>query len=352
MKGNIYWRFGKPIVRFKGVYKTCQSLQEAERVLTGLRFKEDEGTFDVRDYQKDQPLGFENLGKHWVDIRRDDVRCIRNLNYHIRLASAFFGNRNVKEIGYAELEDFLRSLPAKLSAKSKKNIFTTLHTFWGWVHKRYKFPIPEFPQIKFELNWRNTVDKETQARIIEEVKRISYHINPKIWIGIKWLATYISIRPIELINIKEGDFDLSLGVVNVRYNKENKSKIVPLLDEDIELAKSFPQALPSVYFFRHGRRKGVARRHRHRFGKDYLYSWWRIACKNCGVDGVDLYGGTRHSSVRALRERFTPDQIKKATMHHTNAAFERYYQIELEDTRKVYRGTTQKGEVVEMRKAK
>jgi len=63
--------------------------------------------------------------------------------------------------------------------------------------------------------------------------------------------TYISIRPIELRHVKEEDFDFNLGVVNIRYNKEQKPKIVPLLDEDIELVKSFLRGLPQLHFFRH-----------------------------------------------------------------------------------------------------
>jgi hypothetical protein len=46
---------------------------------------------------------------------------------------------------------------------------------------------------------------------------------------------------------------------------------------------------------------------------------------------VDLYSGTEHSSATALRKFRSPEQIKKATMHTTNKAFERYFQIELED---------------------
>jgi integrase len=199
--------------------------------------------------------------------------------------------------------------------------------------------MPKFPEIRFELAWRRTVDKETQSAIIDEVRRISWDINPKIWIGIKWLATYISIRPIELIQIREGDFDLGLGVVNVRYNKERRPKTVPMLDEDITLVRSFPTALPTLYFFRHGPRRGLPAAKRHRFGKDYLYSWWKQACANLGIAGVDLYGGTRHSSARALREYCSPEQIKRATMHTTNKAFERYFQIELDDIRAIYQNT-------------
>ncbi len=155
-----------------------------------------------------------------------------------------------------------------------------------------------------------------------------------------------------MINIKEGDFDLSLGVVNVQYNKEKKPKIVPLLKEDIELIKSFPRALPQVYFFRHDKRKGVSEKKRNKFGKDYLYTWWKLACKNLDVENVDLYGGTRHSSVKALRDQFTPEQIKKASMHSTNVAFERYFKLELDDVKNIYRKTKKenkkKGKVIKI----
>jgi integrase len=123
---------------------------------------------------------------------------------------------------------------------------------------------------------------------------------------------------------REWQMDLSedypyLGVVNVRHNKEKKPKIVPLLDEDIKLVKSLPRGLPHLYFFRHGKRKGLTSSKAGRFGNDYLYKWWKIACRNLGIEGVDLYGGTRHSSARGLREFCSPEQIKKATMHSTNA---------------------------------
>ena len=72
------------------------------------------------------------------------------------------------------------------------------------------------------------------------------------------------------------------------------------------------------------------------FNKGRLYKWWKRGCARIGVEGVDLYGGTRHSSVTALREHFTPEEIKRATMHSTNQAFERYYQADREELRKIY----------------
>lgn len=63
------------------------------------------------------------------------------------------------------------------------------------------------------------------------------------------------------------------------------------------------------------------------------------ACSNLGVEGVDMYGGTRHSSAVALREFATPEQIRRATMHSTNKAFERYYMVSREELQDVYQAT-------------
>jgi hypothetical protein len=61
-------------------------------------------------------------------------------------------------------------------------------------------------------------------------------------------------------------------------------------------------------------------------------------------DEVGLYGGTWHSSAIALRRFRTPEMIKHATMHSTNKAFERYFRIESEDLRDIYRDTVRKDE--------
>lgn len=195
-----------------------------------------------------------------------------------------------------------------LSSKSRSNARSCLHDFWKWLLKRREIHIsemPDFPEVPFELAFRKTVGKETQEQILEEVKRISYEINPRIWIGIKWLSTYFSIRPGELV-------------------------------------RSLPRSFSEMPFFRHfkgigGATPGSA------FGPRYLYKWWVKACQNLGIEGVDLYAGTRHSTVIALGELFTPEELKHASMHSTNKAFERYFRVKPEAVRNVYEAGRRKG---------
>lgn len=327
-------------IKFKGICKRFTSYEEACRFLTGIRFKTDEHTFDARDYKTDNPLGFAALADKYLDVKIKKIkpRSYNNTRNYMHQAIDHFKGTSIKEINYAEIEDFLYCR-TNISDKTRANMKSVLHDFWTWLKKRRIVEgVPEMPSITFQLGFRKTIDKETQQAIIDEVKRCSFNINPKIWLGIKWLATYISIRPGELIRIVEGDFDLRNKLVLIPDPKEKRPKYVPLLDEDIEIIKSFPPAIPTIPFFRHpkgvsGATEGEA------FGPRLLYKWWKIACTNLGIGDVDLYGGTRHSSAKALRHAFSPEQIKRATMHSTNKAFERYFSMELDDVRNIYAGT-------------
>ena len=330
-------------VRFRGIRRRFSSYDDANHFLSGLRFKADEGSFDKRDYATDNPLGFENFVKKYL-LTKTNLKSYRDIQTHLKKAVSFFDQTNIKTIQYGELEDFLLVLDG-LADKTKHNVMSDIHAFFAWACKREKqISMPEFPKVEYELGWRNTIGPDVQQDILDELFRISYDKNPKIYIGVKWLMTYISIRPNEMRNIKEGDFDFNLGVVLIRDPKEKGSKTVPLLPEDIETIKSFPKALPHLFFFRHGRYKGVSDKTRHQFGKDYFYYWWKKACRNLGIEGVDLYGGTRHSTARAMRLIHTPEQIKRATMHKTNKAFDRYFQIQLEDVRELYDMGTIRGQ--------
>lgn len=324
------------MVMFGGLCKRFRSYETAHRFLTGVRFKTDEATYDKRDYQRDNPLGFTNMSNKWMGYHLNTVRpgTQKNIKTHLHHAQSYFLNRNVKDLRFGDFEDFIQTLI--LSDKTKHNIISTIHHFYVWMKHRQEIVIlPDFPVVNFELGYRQTIDKETQRAVIEEIGRICP--NKKVYLGIKWLATYISIRPGEMIRLKEGDIDLGNGYLYFPAPKEKKFKSVPILPEDVESLRSFVLSFPAMPFFRHdGGLQGVASGQP--FGEKYFYKWWVRACKNLKIEGIDLYGGTRHSSVRALRKYRTPEEIKEAAMSATNKAFERYMgRPEDADIRSVYR---------------
>ncbi|MBW2042849.1 MAG: hypothetical protein JRI76_12595 [Deltaproteobacteria bacterium] len=344
MKGNIYPTKTGFIVRFgRNISKWFKYRPDAERFLNHLRYETDNGTFDNRDYQSDKPLSFSKLADKWLEKKRNRIKpkSFNNLKNYMNKAKKEWKDTNIKKIGYAEIEDFFDS-QVDLSAKTKSNMKSCLHDFWNWLLQRKvitRDQLPEFPQTPFELGWRNIIAIETQQQIIHKVKELSYSINPKIWLGLRWLSIYgIRMRPGEMLNLKEEDIQRKIGdfgALIIPHPKEKKPKIIFLLEEDYRILKQIPRGLPDLYFFRH--EKGIKGcKGGQKFGEKYLYKWWKKACAELGIHDVDLYGGTRHSTVTAAGEHFTPEQIKQATGHATNKAFERYFQKDARGAENVF----------------
>ena len=81
-----------------------------------------------------------------------------------------------------------------------------LHDFFQWLIKREVITYaPSFPEIKVKLSYRQTIGKETQSAILDELEKIAPF---KVWLGIRWLCTYIAILALgNLVQSREQDID-------------------------------------------------------------------------------------------------------------------------------------------------
>ena len=326
--------FGKKTKRFKDFFT-------AERFLNGLRFKEDEGTFDIRDYmEKDNPLLFSKLVQEWLNQKKPKMKpggwqSIKALMAHTERAWA---NTYIKNLGYAEVEDLLNGL--ELSSKTKHNLLATLKQFWKWVVRRHKIdPIEDWPEIgTVVMKYRKLVNLEDQEAIIQNIKE--HESQWRIWLCIKWLATYSDCRPGEMLSLKEGDIDRAQGLITIKGDatKEHREDVIPLTREDWGLIKSLPLNFDQdAFFFRHDGSRGHAEAGKP-FSRKMLWAAWKRACSRLGIEGVDLYGGTKHSTLTGLRTRgcVTYEEARKMSGHTTNKAFDRYLKLEAAPMRELY----------------
>ena len=327
---KVIWRNNCQVRFGREHHKRFTTVDEAERHLTFLRVQTDRGEFDQREWAKDQPLSFYSLRKKFHAQKKESgisKKQIQHIAHVLKVAGKSWDRLQVREIAEAEIEDFFLTL--KVSGKTKKNYHAVLHNFWTWVVRREKrrsgLSMPEFPEIKFKLAWRNIVSMDDQATILDEVKRLTFDINPRLWLGIKLLSMYPKVRPAEMLDVKEGHINLKENWILFPDPKEGVPKFIHLLPEHSELIREIrgPKGLPDMYFFRHvkahsGVKAGT------RFGQKQFRMWWNRACKNLGIEGVDLYGGTKHSTVTALGQELTPEQIQRGVTGHVSDAFKRY----------------------------
>jgi len=322
--------------KFGPICRHFDSYKAAEMELVSLNCKRLEGNFDARDYQvKARPLAFDRLAQEWLDLKATEVKPAswRSLAAGVRKAIEAWGQTNIKNIQFAQVQDFFRDYPG--APKSRANAFHALKQFWAWVHDRYEVPLlPKWPRLgPVEMAFRDTVDLPTQEAIINDIKA---HEPFRVWLCVKWLSCYIGIRPGEMRSLTEGQVDRQRGFLIIPHPKEKRPKIIPLIKEDIEIVRGLPLAFDSAMpFFRHESKGALGGR---AFGHDQLYRAWRRACARLGVKGVSLYPGTKHSTAMGYREIYTPEQIMSLTLHSTSTAFRRYFQTAGEDLRQLLEG--------------
>jgi len=143
-------------------------------------------------------------------------------------------------------------------------------------------------------------------------------------------------------------FSSRSAVLVFPQQKEREPKYIHLIQEvadEIQESQKLCPAMPSMYFFRHLKRRNGLKLGT-KFGPMYLNKWWKKACKNLGFSGVILYPGIKHSTVTALGKHMSPEQIQHNVTGHASEAFKRYF---LPDYQKMIFATQQ---VSEMQKKK
>jgi len=330
---------GRCRVMFDNVCTRFFTYREAYKVLTRKRSEVDAGTYDTRDYLiKAKPLAFNRLASEWLDFKAREVKrsSWRSLAAGLTKAMTAWGETNIKNIQHAQLQDFFRGYPG--ASKSKANALYALKQFWAWANDRYDVPPVRWPKIgRVEMAFRDTVDLKTQEAIINDIKE---HEPFRVWLCIKWLATYIAIRPGEMRSLTEGQVDRARGILIItdQQAKEKRAKIIPLIEEDLEIVRALPLTFrQDMPFFRHESQVSNIQPGRG-LGGTLLYYAWDRACRRFGVKGVSLYPGTKHSTAMGYREIYTPEQIMSLTLHSTGAAFRRYFQTGGEDLRRLLEG--------------
>ena len=124
------------------------------------------------------------------------------------------------------------------------------------------------------------------------------------------------------------------GGEEVVYTKDKKIHEVPLVSEFVKILEGMVTVYPfSSFVFTCKESK-----HPHkRYTKDIISRLWNDACKAVGVK-INLYSGTKHSTVTKMMKQYSPEQVKIATGHASIQSVYRYGKVEIEDKRALLEG--------------
>ena len=283
--------------------------------------------YDPRDWTSDEPLAFDTKSEEWLNSRKNEVRAFNNLDNDICKARIFFGKKNIRHIRYNELNTFYHSLPETLKAKTKRNIFATLKSFWQSIvdeeaDRDNPITMPKFPKIPYEKpDMPKILSPEDQAKVLGKLAQQKPH---KIYIGALWCITY-GLRWEELRQVKGNDFDN--GYMTVWDWKQKHYKRKKLLKEDWDMVKE-DKLFGNDYFFRY--KNGV------QYGKDFLYERIRKVLKELSFYGVKAYTVIRHSTITALSEFYTPEEIQKLFSLHLSNSIWHYLKYDDNKKQEIY----------------
>jgi len=321
------------------------SYEKAERILTTLRDEIDRKKgmdFDPSRYVSThiKPFRLPNYAAHWFERKTIEVQKKRRapsylkvLKIYIEKWKAFFGEKDIRNIGTTEVKDFYLWLNG--SPKYIKNIMDALKTMLGEAYHEKKIEeMPDFQKIETPESEIKTIDLDTQDKIIEAIP------DPMDRAFILFTAREM-VRPSETRALQWEDIDLKHDRVTIRRHfslneirpatKAKQIKMLPIDGEVKRSLQSLPRHLISPFVFWKGK-----------MGRPFSESWarkfWKRVSSSLGVT-ISLYQGTRHSSATEAVNRVGVDATQEF-LHHTNRAMtKRYAKVSTEGLKKVLRNS-------------
>lgn len=315
-------------VHYMGQRRSFADFRSAENYLTEIKRRIENG---LSLGQAVNP--FSELSQIWLlKMKSSGIgkSYFENLTRYVSCFSSKFAKEDVSDIKYSNIDSFFVEIKDQFSAKTIHHMRSCLNSFYKWL-LNYEYidrvPFASLPVVKVKMKYRQILTKEEQIQVLNQLKIITFDINPRIWIGVCFLCVYVSLRPNALRQIRNSDIDLQLGVIKLRKEttKEGEERLIPVAFDDLFLLSQYIIGDGEEYYFRHTiKRSGVSLNDQ--FGKKYFLKWWHKARLQAGVRYADLYGGTRHTSITSLLHDLSPEQVKNGSMHSTVASFDRYCQ--------------------------
>lgn len=302
-----------------------------------------EKTFEVKRYESiesRESFKFSNFvkiyEKHFEDQKligsitkgglKDKKTLIKN---HLL---PYFKDSDIALINDTSIKKFFRSYTTTLRMRDRATAELKTILKWAIAEKKLRF-LPLFPEIPAAkmVSSDSFIKLETQEKILSKIE------NPIYKAAIKTLQIY-GLRQCDILPLRKMDIDRKEMVFYIRSHmseneitsgRKSQKDIVhtlPIESEFLEVLDSIPTPLHPEDLMFPGQHGGV-------IGGNVLRRHWAEACKLAKVKHVQLYVGTKHSTLSRLGKTHSDSELIKLSGHTNTKTIRRYNQASVNDIR-------------------
>lgn len=274
--------------------------------------------FDPRQwFRLPNSLEFTAYSSNWFAHAAYAPSVQKDVRRYLGLMQAHFGDQDIREIRLGHIQDFERSLPASMGAKTRKNVLAVLHKIFSDAFLREEIMrVPGFPKVEApepEIRW---LTAEWQGRIIEAIPERDRPI-------FIFLQTY-GVRPGEARALQWDCVDWDKQIITIKRTFSGRTLAETTKTRRV---RHLPLVEPVASILREIRGLGgfVFRNDKGRPYSDHLRQIWKAAAASVGAPDATMYQGTRHSlGCRLVQEGHNLDLVRDLFGHQRSDMTRRY----------------------------
>lgn len=314
----------------------------AEKVLSMMRLDVDRGTFNIRTYMPDSPVGLKVVSGDWLTAFTGTEATRKFYRKMIQSSLDYFGEEfDIRTFNHSKLQIFYNKLP--FTVRGKYHRLSSLKALLRFALKDELIAkIPPFPALpdglSDDIRYLTYEQQQTLLAAIPERHRgiFEFAMEYGLRIGEVCALQWDCVTNTEII-IKRA---ISNGELR-QSTKTGKLRILGITTRGAEIiaqcnkARMAGSISPFVFLSKCSSRSGITR----------PYSWkiltllWRKVCKETGIK-INLYNAFRHSLGCQLRDEGVELATIKDILGHTTIKMTERY---------AHRSTVQMTKVLEFR---
>lgn len=331
--------------------QVLDSYRRADRLLAHIRWEVDNQRFNLAKYQraKFEPYQMTNFSKKWlkeVELRYNAGEVSYSTfdkykKFVERFIVDFFTTEDVRTIDTLRVKQFNLCLAEQkvrsgnlMSAKYRQDIIGVLRIMYNDALKAgelTRVQVPVFPEVEVPETDFDILTEDEQDEVLAKIPSHDRPIyNFILWYGVRPSEGRALMRDSII-----GDFEqVVIRRTFTRNNKlrenpkENKWRVISLLEETREILRSLEISLTGFVFVNKQNRP---------YSQSYLNDNWNKACDEAGFKYIPLYHASRHSlGTKLAQEGHGEDVIAKVLGHSDTKNTRKYTRYDAKSWKEYY----------------